>query len=159
MTESTSQGVFFLFALIATFLLSLIPFPSFKWKFVTFLLFALVVNCSFTATETVQRVQIASKASALAAHQLLEEQAVVQQRRHNSAQYNTTNANNHQNLAGDNRNYPTNQEKEEEKEYFPFEDATWFNGGLSVLWEILDAQHAEVGGLGPYISEMYGDMV
>eukprot|EP01032_Pedospumella_encystans_P009244 gene9244-10900_t len=80
-TES-SQGAFFLLALIATYIISIIPFQSMRAKICTLLFFVTLVYCSFITTEQIQRDKLIHNTSVQSAHILLLQQA--QQRHHRS---------------------------------------------------------------------------
>jgi hypothetical protein len=45
-----------------------------------------------------------------------------------------------------------------EEVLFAFDDAIWLNTALGAMWEVLDPRF-QTGGVGPYISDMYADMV
>eukprot|EP01032_Pedospumella_encystans_P011087 gene11087-12920_t len=80
-TES-SQGAFFLLALVATYIISIIPFQSMRAKICTLLCFVTLVYCSFITTEQIQRDKLIHNTSVQSAHSLLLQQA--QQRHHRS---------------------------------------------------------------------------
>jgi hypothetical protein len=145
---TASQGLFLLTALSATFVISTLPFRALRWKVATVAVFAAVVYVSFTATESVQRGRIAERAKVEATHTLLQQQTAQRDRRQRRSQESA--------ILG----HPTTPTAQAgtEKEDFEFDDATWLNGALSSMWEVLDPQLG-TGGLGPYISEMYADMV
>jgi hypothetical protein len=146
--DTASQGLFLLTALSATFVISTLPFRTMKWKVVTVAVFAAVVYVSFTATESVQRGRIAERAKVEATHTLLQQQTAQRDRRQRRSQESA--------ILG----HPTTPTADAStwQEDFEFDDATWLNGALSSMWEVLDPQLG-TGGLGPYISEMYADMV
>jgi hypothetical protein len=145
---TASQGLFLLTALSATFVISTLPFRALKWKVVTVAVFAAVVYVSFTATESVQRGRIAERAKVEATHTLLQQQTAQRDRRQRRSQESA--------ILG----HPTTPTADAStwQEDFDFDDATWLNGALSSMWEVLDPQLG-TGGLGPYISEVYADMV
>jgi hypothetical protein len=146
--DTASQGLFLLTALSATFVISTLPFRALRWKVATVAVFAAVVYVSFTATESVQRGRIAERAKVEATHTLLQQQTAQRDRRQRRSQESA--------ILG----HPTTPTAQAgtEKEDFEFDDATWLNGALSSMWEVLDPQLG-TGGLGPYISEVYADMV
>jgi hypothetical protein len=145
---TASQGLFLLTALSATFVISTLPFRALRWKVATVMVFAAVVYVSFTATESVQRRRIAERAKVEATHTLLQQQTAQRDRRQRRSQESA--------ILG----HPTTPTADAStwQEDFEFDDATWLNGALSSMWEVLDPQLG-TGGLGPYISEVYADMV
>jgi hypothetical protein len=145
---TASQGLFLLTALSATFVISTLPFRALRWKIVTVAVFTAVVYVSFTATESVQRGRIAERAKVEATHTLLQQQIAQRDRRQRRSQESA--------ILG-HFTTPT-ADASTWQEDFEFDDATWLNAALSSMWEVLDPQLG-TGGLGPYISEMYADMV
>ena len=189
-----SQGVFFLLAMLATFLLSSLPFPNFRWKLFTVLSFSLLVYVSFVATESVQRGRIVQRTAVESSHSLLQElaqQRSVRQQRVAEQLFggedplnpavqgtdyvylapSTESFQGPRNASGDGA-VLTNiaREKRPAKPPHPspgllhtdlllFDDATWANAALVALWEVMAPDLVATGGMGPYISDMYADMV
>ncbi|KAJ1438846.1 hypothetical protein B484DRAFT_477035 [Ochromonadaceae sp. CCMP2298] len=165
-----SQGPFFMLAMSATSLLSVLPFPNVRMRLATMVTFSSVLYVSFITTESMQRSRLIQQTAVTSVHALLQQQT----------QQHSRSAGRSQGLFLGNASSPSPRTAQKFRDtrrpsveassgqgdtgdahmgaQVVFEDALWFNGVLLSLWEVLDGDFS-TGGLGPYISDMYAEMV